>query len=129
MRSMFGLAKKPNPGLVLLLLLPAFLILSYFSLARSTGAPAPATRPTTTRSGPELNADVDHDGLPDVVELRTFNERENFRRWFTWVAEMQFYNLSDHWNADKRWRPISTNRNFLGFYRLKILNQQVTPEE
>ena len=102
MRSMFGLAKKPNPGLVLLLLLPAFLILSYFSLARSTGAPAPATRPRTTRPEPELNADVDHDGLPDIVELRTFNERENFRRWFTWVAEMQFYNLSDQWNAEQR---------------------------
>ena len=102
MRSMFGLAKKPNPGLVLLLLIPAFLILSYFSLARSTGAPAPETRPRTTRPEPELNADVDHDGLPDIVELSSFNERENFRRWFTWVAEMQFYNLSDQWNAEQR---------------------------
>ena len=99
---MFGLAKTPNPGLVLLLLIPAFLILSYFSLARSTGAPAPATRPSTTRPEPELNADVDHDGLPDIVELSSFNERENFRRWFTWVAEMQFYNLSDQWNAEQR---------------------------
>ena len=37
---MFGLAKNPTPGLVLLLLIPAFLILSYFSLARSTDTPA-----------------------------------------------------------------------------------------
>ncbi|HEY4423300.1 MAG TPA: penicillin-binding transpeptidase domain-containing protein [Pyrinomonadaceae bacterium] len=53
MRSMFGLAKKPTPGLVLLLLIPAFLILSYFSLARSTNAPEP-----------ELKTELDHDGLP-----------------------------------------------------------------
>jgi uncharacterized protein len=95
---MFGLAKKPIPGLALLTLIPAFLILSYFSLARSTGAP-PAR---VTRVEPELNADLDHDGLPDRAELRTFNDRENFRRWFTWVAEMQFYNLSEQWNVEQR---------------------------
>ena len=97
---MFGLAKKPLPGLALLTLIPAFLILSYFSLARSTSAPAHA--PERTRPEPALNADLDHDGLPDIAELRTFNDRENFRRWFTWVAEMQFYNLSDEWNAEQR---------------------------
>ena len=99
---MFGLAKPTTPGLALLILVPAFLILSYFSLARSTGAPAHAPQPTAKRSEPELNVDVDQDGLPDSVELRSFNERENFRRWFTWVAEMQFYNLSDEWNTEQR---------------------------
>ena len=39
---MFGLAKNPTPGLVLLLVVPAFLILSYSSLERSTDAPAHA---------------------------------------------------------------------------------------
>ena len=101
MRSMFGLAKKPNPGLGLLLLIPAFLILSYFTLARSTGAPAHAPE-RITRAEPELNTDLDHDGLPDSAELKTFNDRDNFRRWFTWIAEMQFYNLSDEWNAEQR---------------------------
>jgi uncharacterized protein YfaT (DUF1175 family) len=91
---MFGLAKNPTPGLVLLLLIPAFLILSYVSLAHSTGAPE-----RITRTEPELNTDLDHDGL---AELRTFNDRENFRRWFTWVAEMQFYNPSDEWNTEQR---------------------------
>jgi len=57
MRSMFGLAKKPTPGLVLLLLIPAFLILSYFSLAHSTNAPE-----RITQTEPRLNADLDHDG-------------------------------------------------------------------
>ena len=101
MRSMFGLAKKQTPGLALLTLIPAFLILSYFSLARSTSAPAHAPE-RTRRAEPELNADLDHDGLPDSSELRTFNDRESFRRWFTWVAEMQFYHLSDQWNAEQR---------------------------
>lgn len=101
---MFGLAKtpKPIPGLALLTLIPAFLILSYFSLHRSTGTPAHVPEPSVKRSEPELNADLDQDGLPDSAELRTFNDRENFRRWFTWVAEMQFYNLSDQWNVDQR---------------------------
>jgi len=98
---MFGLAKKPTPGLVLLLLIPAFLILSYFSFIRSTGAPAHVPE-RIKRAEPDLNVDVDHDGLPDSAELRTFNDRENFRRWFTWVAEMQFYNFSDQWNAEQR---------------------------
>ncbi len=98
MLAMFRLAKKPTPGLVLLLLAPALLILSYFSLAHSNDAPVT----TAKRSERKSNSDLDHDGLPDATELRTFNERENFRRWFTWVAETQFYHLSDQWNPDQR---------------------------
>ena len=99
---MFRLAKQPTPGLVLLLLAPVFLILSYFALARSSSTPVHRPEPTAKRSGPDPNADLDHDGIPDIVELRTFNDRENFRRWFTWVAEMQFYKLSDQWNPEQR---------------------------
>lgn len=100
MRTMFRLAKRPTPGLVLLVMVPAFLILSYFSLAHSSDAPVATT--TSKRSEREPNLDLDHDGLPDATELRTFNDRENFRRWFTWVAEMQFYHLSDQWNPEQR---------------------------
>lgn len=46
--------------------------------------------------------DSDSDGVPDVAELRTYQDRENFRRWFTAIAEMQFYQLSNQWNADQR---------------------------
>jgi uncharacterized protein YfaT (DUF1175 family) len=46
--------------------------------------------------------DSDNDGIPDVVELRTFQDRDNFRRWFTAIAEIQFYQLSDQWNAEQR---------------------------
>ena len=101
MLAMFRLAKRPTPGLVLLLLVPTFLILSYFTLAHSSDTPTPVAT-TSKRSEHEPNTDLDHDGLPDSVELRTFNERESFRRWFTWVAEMQFYHLSDQWNPEQR---------------------------
>jgi uncharacterized protein len=46
--------------------------------------------------------DSDNDGIPDTAELRTFQDRESFRRWFTSVAELQFYQLSNQWNADQR---------------------------
>jgi len=47
-------------------------------------------------------SDSDNDGIPDTAELRTFQDRDNFRRWFTAIAEMQFYQLSDQWNAEQR---------------------------
>ena len=46
--------------------------------------------------------DSDTDGIPDSAELHSFNDRENFRRWFTAVAEMQFYDLSGEWSAEQR---------------------------
>ena len=46
--------------------------------------------------------DSDNDGIPDVAELRTYQDRDNFRRWFTAIAETQFYQPSDQWNAEQR---------------------------
>ena len=46
--------------------------------------------------------DSDNDGIPDVVELHAFQDRDNFRRWFTAIAEMQFYQLSDQWKIEQR---------------------------
>ena len=48
------------------------------------------------------SADSDSDGIPDKAELRSFDDRQNFRRWFAAIAEMQFYRLSDEWNAEQR---------------------------
>ena len=79
------------------------------------GAPALASEPAEVRKqkaakennqlDPTAKAemiDSDNDGIPDVVELRTFQDRDNFRRWFTAIAETQFYQLSDQWNAEQR---------------------------
>jgi uncharacterized protein len=46
--------------------------------------------------------DEDNDGLPDSAELRAHSDRVSFRRWFTHLAELQFYRLSDQWNAEQR---------------------------
>jgi len=46
--------------------------------------------------------DANANGFPDRAELRSFDDRENFRRWFTWIAEMQFYQMSDAWNPEQR---------------------------
>jgi uncharacterized protein len=46
--------------------------------------------------------DSDNDGIPDIAELQSFQDRDNFRRWFTAIAEAQFYQLSDQWNAEQR---------------------------
>jgi uncharacterized protein YfaT (DUF1175 family) len=51
---------------------------------------------------PAVDADTDNDGIPDRAELRSYNDRENFRRWFTSVAEAQFYASSKAWNEDQR---------------------------
>ena len=47
-------------------------------------------------------ADSDNDGIPDLIELHSFQDRDSFRRWFTAIAETQFYQLSDQWNAEQR---------------------------
>ena len=47
-------------------------------------------------------SDENHDGIPDFAELHTFEDRDSFRRWFTAIAESQFYQLSDAWNPEQR---------------------------
>jgi uncharacterized protein YfaT (DUF1175 family) len=46
--------------------------------------------------------DSDNDGIPDPAELRSFDDRANFRRWFAYIAEMQFYQPSGAWNEEQR---------------------------
>lgn len=60
-----------------------------------------STSPLTAVSRSEL-VDSDNDGIPDVEELRTYQDRDSFRRWFTSIAETQFYQPSDQWNAEQR---------------------------
>jgi len=72
----------------------------------------PATTPpgASHAAGPARTSDInvvgsidaDDDGIPDRAELRSFNDRENFRRWFTGLAEIQFYEISQQWNAEQR---------------------------
>ncbi len=58
--------------------------------AKRTSAPAPNW------------LDSDQDGFPDAAELTSASDRESFRKWFTAIAELQFYQLSDAWNVEQR---------------------------
>src|ERR1043166_270694 len=88
----------------------ASLAWSYTRLRRTGnvgGAPASAKQKSEFSSSSEPTShgeflDSDNDGIPDVVELRTYQDRDSFRRWFTFIAENQFYRLSDQWNEDQR---------------------------
>jgi uncharacterized protein YfaT (DUF1175 family) len=101
---MFDVRKTFRRRSALWLVFPVALPLITLIISNSADShisPTPSPAPVT-RSEFDPTADMDHDGLPDVAELRTFNDRENFRRWLTWVSEMQFYKFSDEWNPEQR---------------------------
>ena len=137
---MFRFPQKATRRLALLSLFPALLFLSYFSLAHPTDGSrvaAPNPEAPVKRSEPSLSTDLDHDGFPDAAELRTFNDRESFRRWFTWVAEMQFYKLSDQWNPEQRdcaglvrfaWREALRTHDRTWFQRMGENYDPVAPD-
>lgn len=111
---MFAFLKRPLVT-VAFLLVPA-LSGSYFFLGRSdtskrTGDNAPVRPETTAKSSAassvsnsahSVSLDSDNDGIPNAAELQSYMDRENFRRWFITIAEAQFYDLSEQWNADQR---------------------------
>jgi uncharacterized protein len=90
------------------LALAAFMGLAGAGCGKSQGrgansSTAISTRSAFTRPAPEaVWADSDEDGIPDAAELSSANDRESFRRWFAYIAEMQFYGLSEAWNEDQR---------------------------
>ncbi|MFN0111012.1 MAG: DUF1175 family protein [Blastocatellia bacterium] len=47
-------------------------------------------------------SDNDEDGIPDAAELHSVDDRQNFRRWFASIAEMQFYRVSPLWTEEQR---------------------------
>ncbi|MBK8314381.1 MAG: DUF1175 family protein [Acidobacteria bacterium] len=47
-------------------------------------------------------SDSDEDGFPDAMELGSFNDRSSFRTWFAYIAEMQFYKISEQWTREQR---------------------------
>ena len=70
--------------------------------AARSDSPSCASCPSCPSCPSTTLIDSDNDGIPDVEELRTYQDRDNFRRWFTAIAENQFYQLSDQWNAEQR---------------------------
>lgn len=88
---------------LLVVLIATFIwIFSRSSETRPSERAPSAAPPSGSTSNPPATADSDHDGLPDFAELRSFEDRESFRRWFTAIAETQFYQLSEHWKREQR---------------------------
>ena len=103
---MLTFVKRRQFGFGLLLSLCLILVVSYFGLGRIRGrnriSPARPASGSPAKSSTAISLDGDNDGIPDVAELQTYSDRENFRRWFTLIAEAQFYRLTPDWNADQR---------------------------
>lgn len=139
--------------LLLLLWFVVVFLVAYISpgLREKKSTPPVATR-TTVKSpilGPDIrpdglktvsdtkSRDADNDGIPDTAELSTHADRESFRRWFTLIAEMQFYRLSDQWNPEQRdcaglvrfaWREALHRHDRLWFQKMGPGYQAVAPD-
>ena len=101
-------------GFVVLLWLSVVFLISYFTTGRTRshifGKRPPVSTSVTSRPDNDrprspansVSLDSDNDGIPDAAELSSFRDRENFKRAFTSIAEMQFYRISDQWNGEQR---------------------------
>jgi hypothetical protein len=78
------------------------LMLSFSALLTACSRASQATPISRPAATVNFLSDDDRDGLPDAIELRSAADRENFRHWFTAIAEMQFYEMSDAWNVEQR---------------------------
>ena len=71
---------------------------------QTSSPPARAAQPIPAKTENAVMRweDADADGLPDGIELHSFADRANFRKWFTALAEQQFYSLAPQWNETQR---------------------------
>jgi len=106
---MFAFLKRRQITFALVLWFALVLLVSYFVLGRNRKSAAISGASTSSKSSTATNSplahaslDSDNDGIPDAAELQSFMDRENFRKWFTLIAESQFYHLNDQWNAEQR---------------------------
>jgi uncharacterized protein YfaT (DUF1175 family) len=144
---MFAHAKRGPIVLALLASLAIAIPVVYFSEGRSASTSLnpssrrnqPKAPKRTDASAPRKSGwtDTDEDGVPDALELTSSSDRENFRSWFTNVAEMQFYRLSDQWNSDQRdcsglvrfaWREALRRHDHAWFKRMGPEYEQVAPD-
>ncbi len=140
---MFTLIKRRQFGVGLVLGLGLVLVLSYLAIAKIRGShrASPATSTASVlspvRFSGTVSLDADNDGIPDVAELQSYSDRENFRRWFTLIAEAQFYRLTSDWNADQRdcaglvrfaWREALRQHDRLWFQKMGPGYDAVAPD-
>ncbi len=141
---MFAFLKRRQITFALVLWFALVLLISYFVLGRnrksatvSGAAPSSKSSTTTSPLAHAASLDSDNDGLPDAAELQSFLDRENFRQWFTLIAESQFYHLNDQWNAEQHdcaglvrfaWREALRRHDRTWFQKMGPGYQAVAPD-
>jgi uncharacterized protein YfaT (DUF1175 family) len=145
---MFAFLKRRQITFALVLWFALVLLVSYFVLAKNrkgatSAADSPSFKSSATTISPLAHSahaaslDSDNDGLPDAAELQSFMDRENFRQWFTLIAEAQFYHLSDQWNAEQRdcaglvrfaWREALRRHDRAWFQKMGPGYQAIAPD-
>jgi uncharacterized protein YfaT (DUF1175 family) len=141
---MFAFLKRRQFTFALVLWFALVLLISYFLLGRNRKSAAPTgsthsskSTSTTSTLAHAASLDSDNDGLPDAAELQSFMDRENFRQWFTLIAEGQFYHPSDQWNTEQRdcaglvrfaWREALRRHDRTWFQKMGPGYQAVAPD-
>jgi len=142
---MFAFLKQPQVRLLLLLSLPVVLLVFYFSLRSSYSSNRPSieenspgnARVSVNPKGHSISLDYDNDGIPDAAELQSHQDRQNFRRWFTSIAEAQYYRVSEQWNQEQRdcaglvrfaWREALRRHDRLWFQKMGPGYTPVAPD-
>ncbi len=104
--------------------------------SNSTEAQTPAEK-SHAPSKRALLADTNRNGIPDGAEIRSYEDRENFRDWFTAIAEYQFYKQSEAWNPEQRdcsglvrfaWREALRKHDRLWFQKMGAEYESVAPD-
>lgn len=139
---MFAFLKQPQIRLAIVLLLPVVFLIFYLSLRSSYSSNKTSSRETNTTvpANPavrSISLDFDNDGIPDTAELQSYSDRENFRRWFTSIAEVQYQHLSEQWNKEQRdcaglvrfaWREALRRHDRLWFQKMGPGYTAVAPD-
>ena len=141
---MFAFLKRRKIAFTLVLWFALVLLISYFVLGRNRKNANVTGTTHSSRSSSAISPlahaaslDSDNDGLPDAAELQSFMDRENFRQWFTQIAEGQFYHLSDQWNTEQRdcaglvrfaWREALRRHDRAWFQKMGPGYQAVAPD-
>ncbi len=139
---MFAFVKRRHFA-VAALFFSLVLPVSYFSISRQRNSSADVNRGVTKRNNTAISStssaslDYDNDGIPDAAELSGYTDRENFRQWFTLIAEAQFYELSKEWNTEQRdcaglvrfaWREALRRHDRPWFQKMGPLYKAIAPD-
>jgi uncharacterized protein len=123
-----------NPGILSVLLTLTLFSLFIAGCGRSSEARSEVSKKSSLYP---VGSDADRDGIPDAAELLTYDDRTSFRRWFTGIAEMQFYKMSDAWAREQRdcaglvrfaWREALRRHDRLWFQAMGEGYESVAPD-